>query len=80
MNIKIYSTSVCPACDAAKTYLKGKGVVYEEYDVETDEVKAMEMINMTGQSGVPVIDINGNILVGFSKQRIDGLIECSNLV
>lgn len=75
MNVKVYSTSICPACDAAKGYLKEKGVPYEVYDVETDEIKAMEMINMTGQTGVPVIDINGNILVGFSKQRIDSLIE-----
>jgi glutaredoxin-like YruB-family protein len=74
MEIKVYSTSTCPACEAAKEYLKYKGVTYEEYNVETDETKAMEMINMTGQTGVPVLDINGNILVGFSKQRIDSLI------
>lgn len=73
MEIKIYSTPVCPACDAAKDYIKGKGFDYEEYNVEEDEVKAMEMINMTGQTGVPVININGNILVGFSKNRIDSL-------
>lgn len=74
MDVKVYSTPVCPACDAAKQYLKSKGVMYEEYNVEEDEVRAMEMISMTGQTGVPVIDINGNILVGFSRQRIDSLI------
>lgn len=74
MDIKIYSTSICPACDAAKNYLTEKGLCYEEYNVESDETKAMEMINMTGQTGVPVININGNILVGFSKQRIDSFV------
>ncbi len=74
MDIKVYSTSVCPACDAAKNYLKEKGLVYEEYNVENDEEKAFDMINLSGQTGVPVIEINGNILVGFSKQRIDSLI------
>jgi glutaredoxin-like YruB-family protein len=74
MDIKVYSTSICPACDAAKKYLKDKGLVYEEYNVEYDEAKAIDMINISGQTGVPVIDINGNILVGFSKQRIDSLI------
>lgn len=74
MDIKVYSTSTCPACDAAKSYLKEKGLVYEEYNVENDEVKAFDMINLSGQTGVPVIDINGNILVGFSKRSIDSLI------
>jgi glutaredoxin 3 len=74
MNIKIYSTPICPACDAAKNYLKEKGIMYEEFNVENDEVKALEMINLTGQTGVPVIDIDGNILVGFSKNRIDSFL------
>ncbi len=74
MDIKVYSTPICPACDAAKKYLNENGLDYEEYNVEADEVKAIDMINLSGQTGVPVIDINGNILVGFSKQRIDSLI------
>jgi glutaredoxin 3 len=73
MDIKVYSTPICPACEKAKNYLKEKGLIYQEYNVEEDELKAMEMINITGQTGVPVIDINGNILVGFSKNRIDYL-------
>ncbi|MDF2866472.1 MAG: NrdH-redoxin [Clostridia bacterium] len=71
MNIKIYTTSTCHWCKIAKEYFKSKGLEYEEYDVEVDSEKAVEMINKSGQRSVPVIDIDGNIIVGFNKEALD---------
>ncbi|AUG56336.1 MAG TPA: NrdH-redoxin [Ruminiclostridium sp.] len=75
MNVKIYSTPTCPYCIQAKKYLDGKNVQYEEFDVSKDRDAAMEMINKSGQRGVPVIDVNGEIIVGFDKARLDSLIS-----
>jgi len=57
-----------------KDYLKSNNVSYVEQDVSRDEKAAMEMINKSGQRGVPVIDINGNIVVGFDQERIDSIL------
>jgi len=67
----IYTTSWCPFCDAAKEYLKNKGVEYEEKNVENDIQAREEMIEKSGQLGVPVIDIGGKIIVGFSPEEIE---------
>lgn len=74
-NIKVYSTNSCPWCVKAKNYLKSKNVNFEELNVGTNERAAMEMIQKSGQRGVPVLDINGTIVVGFDKRRIDELLE-----
>lgn len=71
--IKIYSTPTCGYCKMAKEYFKSKGFEYEEYDVATDIAKQKEMIDKTGQFGVPVIDINGKIIIGFDRVKIN---EC----
>lgn len=75
MSIKVYSTQSCPYCVMAKDYLKNKGISYQEFDVSRDTQAASEMINKSGQRGVPVIDIDGTIVVGFDKDRIDQLIS-----
>lgn len=75
MSIKVYSTDTCPWCTKAKEYLRSKGVDFEEVNVGVDRVGAMEMVRKSGQSGVPVIDINDNIIVGFDKARIDMLLS-----
>jgi glutaredoxin-like YruB-family protein len=75
MNIKVYSTPTCPYCVKAKEYFKGKNLSYEDYDVSVDREKAKEMIERSGQRGVPVIDIDGNVIVGFDKPKIDELIN-----
>ena len=67
----VYSTTTCPYCDMAKNYLTEKGVVYESIDVGQNREKAMEMVKKSGQMGVPVIDINGQIIRGFDKGAID---------
>lgn len=69
--IIVYSTTTCPYCHMAKDYLKQKGVQFEDVDVSLDRARAQEMINKSGQMGVPVLDINGKIIVGFDRQAID---------
>ena len=74
MNITVYSTSTCPWCTKAKDYLKSKGVDYKEVNVGIDREGAIEMVKKSGQQGVPVIDIDGTIVIGFDQRRIDSLI------
>lgn len=69
--IKIYTTQTCPYCIMAKNYFQEKGVQYEEANVSVDEKAREEMINKSHQMGVPVIDINGAIIVGFNRSEID---------
>ncbi|MEK7449424.1 MAG: glutaredoxin domain-containing protein [Planctomycetota bacterium] len=69
--ITVYSTQACPWCHRAKDYLKSKNVVFEDVDVSVNEPKAEEMVNLSGQSGVPVIKIDDEIIVGFDQTRID---------
>lgn len=67
----VYSTPNCPYCNLVKDYLKQKGVEFEEKDVSTDRVAARQMIEKSGEMGVPQIDIDGTIIVGFNKDAID---------
>lgn len=69
--IKIYSTQTCPYCEMAKEYLDEQGIKYENYDVAGDETARKEMVEKSGQMGVPVIDIDGKIIVGFNKPEMD---------
>lgn len=68
--ILIYSTPTCPFCHQAKAYLDSKKIEYTDIDV-SDPKNAQEMINKSGQMGVPVLDIEGKIIVGFDKAAID---------
>lgn len=69
--IKVYSTNSCPWCVKAKTYIKSKGFNYEELNVQEDMDARQEMVSKSKQMGVPVIDINGTVIVGFDKAAID---------
>lgn len=69
--IKIYTTTTCPYCVMAKDYFKEKGAEYEEHNVVEDRNAYEEMVKKSNQMGVPVIDINGIIIVGFNKAEID---------
>ncbi len=71
MSVAIYSTPTCPYCQQAKEYFKENKIEYTEYNVADDQEKAKEMIEKSGQMGVPVIDINGTILVGFDKGKLE---------
>ena len=66
----VYGTPVCPYCIRAKQFLKESNVAFEDNDVSTDRAKAEEMMRKSGQIGVPVLDIDGEIIVGFEKEKI----------
>ncbi len=69
--ITIYSTPTCPWCHKAKEYFDSKNIDYEDVDVSADSKRAQEMIAKSGQMGVPVIDINGKVIVGFNEVAIE---------
>ncbi|MBI1969988.1 glutaredoxin family protein [Candidatus Woesearchaeota archaeon] len=73
--VKVYSTPSCPWCHKAKEYLKSKGVPYDDINVAEDESAREEMIEKSGQMGVPVLDINGTIIVGFDREAIEQAIK-----
>ncbi len=73
-DIKLYFTSTCPYCHMAKEYFSEKGIKYEEYNVGENREKAMEMINVSGQRGVPVITVGEEVIVGFNKNRLEELL------
>ena len=75
MSIKVYSTPTCPWCTVAKKYLTSKNVTFEDLDVSKNSAAAAEMVKKSGQRGVPVIEINGNFIVGFDQATIDKLLK-----
>ena len=74
----VYTTPSCPWCNAVKQYLEERGIPYTEIDVSQDQAAAMEMIRKSGQMGVPVVEINGEIVVGFDRERISKLLNLKN--
>lgn len=74
LKVYIYSTPTCGFCHQAKEYFKEKGIMFTDYNVANDEVKAQEMIDKTGQTAVPVIDIDGTLVIGFDKEKINELL------
>ena len=73
--IKIYSTPTCVYCKTLQEYLKNNNFEFEYIDVSKDEKQLQDMIKKSGQMGVPVVDINGEIIVGFDKEKIDKLLK-----
>jgi glutaredoxin-like YruB-family protein len=69
-HVTIYSTPTCHFCQLAKEFLTEKNIPYTNYDVSMDAAKRQEMIQMTGQLGVPVIVINDSIMVGFDREKL----------
>ena len=69
-NVLIYSTPSCPFCKQAKAFLSERGVPFADIDVAADAVKAQEMIQKSGQMGVPVIDVEGDIVIGFDRDKL----------
>ncbi len=69
--VTIYSTPTCPYCEMTKEYLKKNNIEFENKDVSEDENSAREMVEKSHQLGVPVIDIDGAIIVGFNRPEID---------
>lgn len=68
--VKVYGTPTCPYCVRLKQFLKDNNVVFEDVDVAGDQQAGEEMVKKSGQMGVPVLDIEGEIIVGFDKDKI----------
>lgn len=75
--IVIYSADWCPACVRAKRYMDGEGIEYEERNVDQPRYKD-ELIRVSGGRSIPVIQVDGNVLRGFSAQRLDQMIQAAN--
>lgn len=73
--VTIYSTPTCHFCGLAKDFFKANNVAYEEYNVGSDMAKRAEMIEKSGQMGVPVIVIDDEIIVGFNEPKIKEYLE-----
>lgn len=71
----VYSTPTCPWCRTAKEFLKKHNIAFKDYDVSTDEKAKEEMINKSDQIGVPVLDINKKIIVGFDIAKIKSALK-----
>ncbi len=72
--VTIYSTPVCHYCHAAKEFFSENNIKYTEINVASDQEKRQEMIDMTGQMGVPVIRIENDVIVGFDEAKIKELL------
>ncbi len=73
--VKVYSTATCPYCTMAKNFLRENGIDFVEKNVSEDKGAATEMVEKSGQMGVPVLDINGEIIVGFNRDAIKNALK-----
>lgn len=73
--VKVYSTPTCPYCVTLKNFLKEHDIQFEDIDVSQNEISQKEMIEKSGQMGVPVVDIDGEIIVGFDQEKIKKLLK-----
>ena len=69
--VTVYSTPTCGFCHQVKAYLDQRGVPFTEHDVSRDRAAATEMVQLSGQQGVPVVVIDGQVVVGFNRPQID---------
>jgi glutaredoxin-like YruB-family protein len=76
--IKVYSTPTCPYCITLKEYLKEHDIEFEDIDVSLDQKLIEEMVKKSGQMGVPVIEADGQIIVGFDKDKIKKLLNITD--
>jgi glutaredoxin-like YruB-family protein len=80
MNIKVYSTPGCPWCNVAKDFFKSHNLDFEDIDVSLDEKVAQEMIKKSGQMGVPVIEIDDKIVIGFNKPVLEEILGINKTI
>lgn len=69
-NVKVYTTTSCPYCKLAKDFLTENKIRFVEVNVEDSQEAASEMVEKSGQMGVPIIDVNGQIIVGFDREAL----------
>jgi glutaredoxin-like YruB-family protein len=74
-HVTIYTATWCAFCHAAKDYLTKKDINFEDKDVEKDAQFAQEAVSKSGQTGIPVLDIDGTIIVGFDRPKIDAALK-----
>ena len=75
MTVKVYSTPSCPYCTMAKQFLKDNSIPFEAIDVAENRAAAVEMVSKSGQMGVPALDVNGTIIIGFNKEAIKNALK-----
>ncbi|MDC7232295.1 MAG: glutaredoxin domain-containing protein [Spirochaetales bacterium] len=75
MSVVVYSTPSCGYCNLAKDYFKKNNIAFTDYNVAVNPQKAEEMVKKSGQMGVPVIDVNGRIIVGFNQPAIESALH-----
>ena len=75
MKVKVYSTPICPWCMRVKEFLHENGIPFEDIDVSANPDAAKEMVEKSGQMGVPVVDIDGQIVVGFNEGKLGELLH-----
>ena len=73
--VKVFFTPMCPYCVTLKEFLKEHHIEFEEIDVSQDEAAQKEMIEKSGQMGVPVVEIDGEVIVGFDREKIIKLLK-----
>ena len=73
--VKIYSTSTCAYCETLKQYLESHNIKFESIDVSENKTALDEMVEKSGQMGVPVLDIDGEIIIGFDKEKVNQLLK-----
>lgn len=74
-NVVVYSTPTCPYCIQVKEYLKSKNIPFTDYNVAVDVEARNAMVQKSGQLGVPVIEVDGQIVVGFNRAKLDQLLS-----
>ena len=72
--VVVYSTPTCPHCNTLKSHLRRHNIQFKDIDVSKDQQKAQELVQKTGQQGVPQTDINGQFITGFNKSKINELL------
>ena len=73
--IKVYSTPACPWCMKAKDFLKAHKIKFDNIDVSKDVKASHEMVKKSGQMGVPVIDADGKIIIGFDEEKLKKILK-----
>jgi len=74
-NVVVYSTPTCPWCHRVKQFFQEHNIFFQDFDVSQNQQKAEEMVQKSGQMGVPVVDIDGEIIIGFDKDRIEEALD-----
>jgi len=72
--VLVFTTPTCPWCNRAKSFLRERKVPYKEIDVSKDQKAAMDLVRRSGQMGVPVIEIDNQIIIGFDQRRVEKLL------